>query len=91
MNYIIECVYVVVFYRRSNSPANVKIAGTYIEREKAIERILEIFGNNVGFSNNNTVISNGSMVGWINQNDIGNYNNFNLNINQPYNSIKLIL
>jgi hypothetical protein len=31
------------------------------------------------------------MVGWINKNDIGDYNKFDLNINQPYNSIKIIL
>ena len=86
------CVYIVVFYMQSYGPASVKIAGTYINKDDALNRIFNIFGKNYRLSNNNTIIySKNGLCGWINKNNIGDYNNFNLNINQPYNSIQLCL
>ncbi len=86
----LDCVYIVVFYRQTYGPASVKIAGTYLNKDDALNRIYKIFGKDYTLANNNTIIySKNGLCGWVNKNNIGDYNKFNLNINQPYNSIQL--
>ena len=90
MNESIECVYVVCFYKQCYGPASVKIAGTYLQKDKAISRIIEIFENEIQLAKNNTIVYGRGMCGWINKNIIGDYTYFGLNINQPYHPIQII-
>ncbi len=87
----INCVYIVVFYMQSYGPASVKIGGTYLNKEDALNRIYKIFGKDYRLSTNNKILySKNGLCGWVNKNPLGDYNNFQLNIDQPYNSIELL-
>jgi PDZ domain-containing secreted protein len=80
----------VCFYKDNNNYANVKFAGLYNNKNDAIERITNLFNGDIYEHINNTVINNnGRIIAWVNEVNIGDNNNFNLNINQPFNSISL--
>lgn len=87
MNYL----YLVLFYEVGFETANVKLGGVYNNSELAINRINSLFGGNLKKTYNNAVFSsNSKLCGWINKVELGDINDFSLNINQQNNSIKII-
>lgn len=86
-----EYVYAVLFYRVSPKPADVKLGGVYNSPKDAIDRIHKLFGKNIKPGYSNSVHSEtGSYCGWINRLKIGDNNFYGLNVNQQWDSIKII-
>ncbi len=81
--------YMVCFYKQINNYANVKFGGLYNNKNDALNRISSLFGNVTPNINNTLISENGQFITWVNEVNVGDNNNFNLNINQPFNSISL--
>ncbi len=77
-------IYIVCFYTSETGPSEVKIAGCYLEAEKANNRLKQLVGCNISKSNDNKIIYNNGICGWINKYSIGDNDNFKFNINQPH-------